>query len=70
MKQVKIVSGEYEFIGTLLTEEAPRTCAVFESMLPIKSKFIHVRWSGEGIWIPYGDMRTGLDYENHIHSRQ
>ena len=66
MKQVKIVSGEYEFIGTLLTEEAPRTCAVFESMLPIKSKFIHVRWSGEGIWIPYGDMRTGLDYENHI----
>ena len=34
-------------------------------MLPLKSKFIHVRWSGEGVWIPYGDMRTGLDYENH-----
>lgn len=66
MKQVKIVSGEYEFVGTLLTEEAPETCKVFESMLPIKSKFIHVRWSGEGIWIPYGDLRTGLDYENHI----
>lgn len=24
-----------------------------------------MRWSGEGIWIPYGDLRTGLDYENH-----
>ena len=34
MKQVKIVSGEYEFIGTLLTEEAPRTCAVFEACSP------------------------------------
>ncbi|NLD19388.1 MAG: DUF3830 family protein [Clostridiales bacterium] len=65
MKQVKIVSGEYTFTGTLLTEDAPKTCEVFEKMLPIKSKFIHVRWSGEGIWIPYGDTRTDLDYENH-----
>ena len=66
MQKVRIKSGEYEFVGVLLEDEAPKTCEVFKSMLPIKSQFIHVRWSGEGIWIPYGDLRTGLDYENHI----
>ena len=66
MSKVKITSGKYEFIARLLEEEAPKTCEVFKSMLPLRSKFIHVRWSGEGIWIPYGDTRTGLEYENHI----
>ena len=66
MQKVKIRSGEYEFIGELLEKEAPKTCQVFKNMVPLKSKFIHVRWSGEGVWIPYGDFRTGLDYENHI----
>jgi len=28
-------------------------------------KIIHVRWSGEGCWIPLGDYDFGLDYENH-----
>ena len=65
MKKVEIRAGDFCFIGQLLEEEAPKTCKVFEEMLPLKSQFIHVRWSGEGIWIPYGDMRTGLDYENH-----
>ena len=65
MKKVEIKSGGFRFVGKLLTEEAPETCRVFENMLPLKSRFIHVRWSGEGIWIPYGDLRTGLDYENH-----
>lgn len=65
MKYVEIRSGAFTFKGKLLTEEAPETCRVFEKMLPLKSKFIHVRWSGEGIWIPYGDLRTGLEYENH-----
>lgn len=66
MSQVRIKSGAYEFVGRLLTAEAPETCRVFLSMLPIKSNFIHVRWSGEGIWIPYGAFRTGLQLENHI----
>ena len=30
-----------------------------------KKEGIIVRWSGEGVWIPYGDLRLGLDYENH-----
>jgi hypothetical protein len=66
LAKVRIRSGEYEFIGELLEDKAPKTCKAFKDMLPIKNKFIHVRWSGEGVWIPYGDFRTGLDYENHI----
>lgn len=66
MSKIKITSGDFIFKGELLENEAPMTCKVFREMLPIKSKFIHVRWSGEGIWIPYGEMRTGLCYENHI----
>ncbi|MCI7303004.1 MAG: DUF3830 family protein [Clostridiales Family XIII bacterium] len=65
MKKIEIKSKEFRFVGTLLEEEAPETCRIFENMLPLKTSFIHVRWSGEGIWIPYGDTRTGLEYENH-----
>ena len=26
---------------------------------------MHVRWSGEGVWIPLGDQDFGLGCENH-----
>jgi hypothetical protein len=66
MQKVIIKSGEYRFVGELQEELAPKTCEAFKKMLPLSSKFIHVRWSGEGIWIPYGEERLGLQYENHI----
>ena len=65
MTKVRITSGDYCFIADLLEKEAPKTCEAFKKMLPLKSEMIHVRWSGEGVWIPYGDLRLGLDYENH-----
>ena len=34
-------------------------------MLPFKSRVIHSRWSGEAVWIPLGEMDTGLQFENH-----
>ena len=33
-------------------------------MLPYRQQIIHVRWSGEGCWIPLGDFDFGLGYEN------
>ena len=33
--------------------------------LPFGSKLVHVRWSGEGVWIPLGDLDFGIGYENH-----
>ncbi len=34
-------------------------------MLPYRQKIIHVRWSGEGCWIPLGSLDLGLAHENH-----
>jgi hypothetical protein len=44
---------------------APRTMEAIRRMLPIDSRLIHCRWTGESTWIPFGDFRPGLDYENH-----
>ena len=44
---------------------APRTVEAIRRMLPIESSLIHCRWTGESTWIPFGDFRPGLDYENH-----
>lgn len=65
MDTIKIVAGPYTFIARFETEKAPKTCAKFSSLLPYKEKIVHVRWSGEGCWIPLGDLDLGLGYENH-----
>lgn len=44
---------------------APQTRAAIGSLLPLRSKLIHCRWSGEGCWIPFGDERLPVGYENH-----
>ena len=33
-------------------------------MLPLESKIIHVRWSGEGGWIPWATSTSGIGPEN------
>ena len=44
---------------------APQTIEAIRRMLPIRRQLIHCRWSGESTWIPYGEFRPGIDYENH-----
>jgi len=34
-------------------------------VMPFISQVVHVRWSGEGVWVPLGDTRFGVGYENH-----
>jgi hypothetical protein len=65
MTSLRIKAGPYDFEARLEENLAPKTCAKFVSLLPYKSQIIHVRWSGEGCWIPLGDMDLGLGYENH-----
>jgi hypothetical protein len=65
MTTIKIKAGPYEFEARFEEAAAPKTCAKFMSLLPYKEKIIHVRWSGEGCWIPLGDLDLGLSYENH-----
>ena len=45
--------------------EAPRTVDAVRQLLPLESQLIHCRWSGEGTWIPLGDLQTGVGYEHH-----
>ena len=33
--------------------------------MPFVSTVIHVRWSGEGVWMPLGDLDFGVGFENH-----
>jgi len=62
---LRIKAGPYEFAARMEEENAPKTCAKFASLLPYRQQIIHVRWSGEGCWIPLGDLDLGLSYENH-----
>ncbi len=65
MTTLRIKAGSYEFEARLEETAAPKTCTKFASLLPFRQKIIHVRWSGEGCWIPLGDLDLGLSYENH-----
>ena len=65
MTKLKITAGEFTFAAKLEKEAAPKTCEAFENLMPFIGQLVHVRWSGEGIWIPLGDMDFGVDYENH-----
>jgi hypothetical protein len=65
MERIRIKASRFEFVGRFESERAPQTCAKFQSMLPYKERIIHVRWSGEGCWIPLGALDLGLKYENH-----
>ncbi|HMQ93805.1 MAG TPA: DUF3830 family protein [Amaricoccus sp.] len=62
---VKITAGGLVFDGRLEWEKAPKTVAAFRKRLPYLSQLVHVRWSGEGVWVPLGDEDFGLGYENH-----
>jgi hypothetical protein len=61
---LRIEVGDLHFSARWETA-APQTIEAIRRMLPIESKVIHCRWSGESVWIPYGDFRPGIDYENH-----
>ncbi len=61
---VKITAGGFSFVARLEEEDAPQTVTAFLRLLPLESRLIHVRWSGEAGWIPFGDLDLGLGPEN------
>ena len=64
MSRLMIQAGPFSF-SARFEDEAPETVAAFRRAMPFSSKVIHVRWSGEGVWIPLGDLDFGVGYENH-----
>jgi hypothetical protein len=64
VSHIRITAAGRELVARLEEEYAPATCAYFRSLLPWEQRIIHVRWSGESMWIPLGDTDTGLPAEN------
>ena len=56
MTELILRAGPFTFDARLETELAPKTCAAFERALPFISQAVHVRWSGEAVWLPLGDL--------------
>lgn len=65
MDQLRIRIDTHVFQARFESAAAPKTVAVFRKLLPYDNKVIHMRWSGEAVWIPLGELDLGLAYENH-----
>jgi hypothetical protein len=65
MTNLKVTAGPFVFGARLETSLAPKTCETFLARMPFESQVVHVRWSGEGVWIPLGDYDFNVGYENH-----
>src|SRR4030081_2436103 len=65
MSQLIVHVGDFTFQARFEEALAPKTCAAFKKAMPFESQAIHVRWSGEGVWMPLGDLDFGVGYENH-----
>ena len=63
--RIRIAVAGMRFEARLEADLAPNTCARFSAMLPLKTRLIQARWSGESAWIPLGDLELDLGYENH-----
>ena len=65
MTTLIVEAGPFTFDARFEEQAAPQTCAAFTKAMPFTSQVVHVRWSGEGVWIPLGDRDFGVGYENH-----
>ena len=64
MDKLRITAGSFVFEARFESVSAPKTCEIFKRLLPYESKIIHVRWSGEAVWVPLGDLDLEIPYEN------
>jgi hypothetical protein len=65
MGQLIVRAGDFTFDARFEDQLAPKTCEAFRRAMPFESQMVHVRWSGEGVWLPLGDLDFGIGYENH-----
>jgi hypothetical protein len=61
---IEIAVAGFRFVARLEEGDAPATVAAFRAMLPLRTRIIHARWSGEAAWIPWGDLDVGIGPEN------
>jgi hypothetical protein len=61
---LEIAVSDLRFVARLEEQAAPRTVAAFRRLLPLESRIIQARWSGESAWIPFGELDVGVGPEN------
>ena len=61
---LEITAGPFRFVAHLEDEAAPNTVGAFRRLLPLESKIIQARWSGQAAWIPFGDLDVSIGPEN------
>ena len=65
MTNLTVTIADVTFDARFEEEAAPKTVAAFRARMPFIGQVVHVRWSGEGVWIPLGETDFGVGYENH-----
>src|ERR671937_157571 len=65
MRMLRITAGPYVFRARLEESAAPKTSAAMRRLFPLHRRLVHCRWSGESTWVPMGDQRIDVGYENH-----
>jgi hypothetical protein len=63
-RRVRMTVGRHVLTGTLEEKRAPKSCAAFRKLLPLRAKLLQARWSGEAAWVPLGDLDVGVGVEN------
>jgi Protein of unknown function (DUF3830) len=61
---LEIQAAGFTFTAQLEVVAAPDTVEAIRRLLPLESRIIHARWSGEACWIPFGDLDTAIGPEN------
>ena len=61
---MKIEIDGHQFDAIFEQDKSPATCDAFRRVMPFRGNIVHVRWSGEGVWIPLGDRDFAVGYED------
>ena len=61
---IEIIAADFRFRARLEEQTAPATVAAFRRLLPLESRLIQARWSGQAAWIPFGGLDVGIGPEN------
>jgi hypothetical protein len=62
MLEIEVAGARFD--ARLEEHAAPHTVAAFRRLLPLESKLVHARWSGEACWVPLGELRVGIGPES------
>jgi len=61
---LRITVAGFDLVARHEEERSPRTVAAVRRLLPLDSKLIQARWSGQAAWVPLGELDAGVGLED------